>query len=158
MILPVSPDATLLAAHVTQVMVMNRRYVYAHLAPDLTITLVSPNFAAVLRQPRIEFTGKLITEVLWEFVGAETTLLAVLYGKMSVFRLEQVNREQVNGEIDYLMFQITAVEENHPEKGLLLIVEDTSDIDRLYQTLIQERNQLSLLYRQLEKAKTFALY
>ena len=128
---------------------------YAQLGPDLTILQVSANFANMAPNQLLtdeEIINKPITEVLWEFVGVTDALHDILTGKSNMFRLEHVNREQPDGSINYLTFLVYAVDENPAANGLLLLVEDSTAYGRLHHELVQDRNELRLVQRELAAA------
>ncbi|RMH00826.1 MAG: PAS domain-containing sensor histidine kinase [Chloroflexi bacterium] len=149
---PINVDPIVLAAQVARVMSRLHRMAYAQLAPDLTVVQVSPNFSAVINSPtHAEIVGQPIKNLLWEFVGATDTLVSVLRGELPSFKLEHVNREQADGSIVYYTFHISPLDEERPEIGLLLVVEDTTEYGRLQQKLVQDRNNLRLAQRQLAR-------
>ncbi|MCP4423188.1 MAG: hypothetical protein GY803_01715 [Chloroflexi bacterium] len=141
-----------LAARAARAISQFRQMAYAQLAPDLTVTQVSPNFSALLPDLAEEIIGQPIADLLWEFVGAEETLGDILRGDAPVFRLEQVSRGGAPSAPIYLSFQVAPLDENQPGRGLLLLVEDGSEYGRLQQSLVQDRNELRLLQRQLTQA------
>lgn len=146
---PIDLDPVMLAARVAQALSQSHRLAFVQLAPDLTVVQHSPNFIALLEQVNWPIKGKPITELLWEFVGAEPILQDVLAGVAPDFQLEFVNRAQPDENINYFNFQVVPLDQQQPERGLLLLVEDVTDYGRLSQTLTQDRNDLLLLQRQL---------
>ena len=149
------PDSGLspnrLAAYAAHVFSTTHRLAYAHLDSNLNIRQTSANFASMVH---IERAGenRPLTELFWEFVGLEDVLQQVLQKEIPLYRLEHVNREQADGRITYLTFQVTLLDHQQPEAGLLLLVEDTSNYGQLHHDLIQDRNELRLLQRQLSQA------
>jgi signal transduction histidine kinase len=127
----------------------SHRLAFAQLAPNLTILQTSPNFDSLLSMPDANLVGALVTEALWEFMGMEEVLLSILQGEPPSFQLQNINREQPDGQIVYLTFLVTPLDDNRPEEGLLLLVEDTSDYGHLYRELVQDRNELRLLQDRL---------
>jgi signal transduction histidine kinase len=142
----------MLAARAAGVFTQSRRLAYAHVAPDLTVAQVSPNFAALAADPGAPIEGRPLPDLLWEFVGAEDALRAILRGDEPAFALEQVNRELPDGAPAYLTFQVLPLDFDQPGTGLLLIVEDVTGAGRLQQRLAQDRNELRLLQTQLSRA------
>ena len=146
---PIDLDPVMLAARTAMAMSLTHRVAYSQLTSDLLVAQFSSNFPALMDSTGEEIVGQPITDLLWEFVGAESLLQEILRGDSLIYRLEHVNREQENGEIIYLNFQVTPFDERQPERGLLLLVEDGTEYGRLQQTLVQDRNELRLLQQQL---------
>jgi len=146
---PIDLDPVMLAARVAQALSQSHRLAFVQLAPDLTVVQYSQNFVALLEQVEWPLKGRPISDLLWEFVGAEPILQDVLQGVVPDFKLEYVNRVLPNEEINYLNFQVVPLDGQQPERGLLLLVEDVTDYGRLSQTLTQDRNDLLLLQREL---------
>lgn len=144
---------TLLAARTTQILVQANRLAYAEIAPNLTLRQTSPNFWTLCsREPR---RGHIpLSYVLDEFVGAESALIAVLMGKLPEYTLEFVNRQKPDGNISYLTFRVTSLDKTSPERGLLLLVEDVTELGQLIQQVAQERNTLHFVQTELERANT----
>ncbi|MCP5098901.1 MAG: PAS domain-containing sensor histidine kinase [Chloroflexi bacterium] len=149
---PINLDPLFLAARVAQAYNKTHNLAYAHISPDFKFLQISPNFGSLLQTTSAEVIGQTITDVLWEFVGAEETLQAVLNGTLPDFRIDQINRQQSDGSIIYFTFSVTPVQDQHPTNGLLLLVEDTTAYGRLQQTIIQDRNELRLLQKQLAQS------
>ena len=149
---PLNLDPIILAAHVAQTVRVAQRFAYAQLSPDLRILQASPKFLDLI-DPSIEQPiGIFVDELLDEMFGTQDQLEAVLYSKIPHYRLEYINRPQPDGSIVYLTFHITPMDETKPHRGLLLLVEDTTESGRLQQRLVQDRNELQLLQDKLGKA------
>ena len=146
---PINLDPVMLAARVANALNQSHRLAFAQLAPDLTLVQHSPNFLVLLEKPEWHVVGQPIVELLGEFVGAEAMLQLVLQGDLPAYNLEFVNRIQEDESVVYLNFQVTALDEHQPGRGLLMIVEDVTEFGRLQQTLTQDRNELLLLQKQL---------
>lgn len=128
-------------------LIASNRLAYAEIAPDLTISEVSPNFCHLMQCDET-VVGQMLTNQCAEFVGVEPTLAAIAAGTQAGFRLEQVQRT-ANDSTYYLTFQLLPLAN---EPGVLLIVEDVSETSHLEQALVQERNELRLLQAQLLQA------
>ncbi len=124
----------------------------AEIAPDLTIVQASSNFRSILVDSHSEVEGRLLTDILVEFVGNESILEMVLYGAMPAFHLELVRRDQEDGSTRFLTFHILPLEEFQVGKGLLCLVEDSSRLGQLGQRLIQKRNDVRLMQEALARA------
>ncbi len=149
---PFNLDPIVLAAHVAKAYNNTHHLAYAHLSPDLKVLQTSPNFLSLLHTPGIQVVGQPIANVLWEFVGADDILNDVLHGIQPTYQLDQVHREQADGSLSYLSFRASAIREQDPSSGLLLLIEDTTEYGRLQQDLVQDRNELRLLQKKLEQA------
>jgi len=149
---PFNLDPIVLAAHVVKAYNRAHQLAYAHLSPTLTVWQTSPNFLSLLHSPGLEVIGQPIDTVLWEFVGAEASLNDVLHGILPEYKLEQVHREQADGSLRYLSFRVSAIRDQDLSSGLLLLIEDTTEHGRLQQALLQDRNELRLLQKQLQQA------
>ncbi len=145
----------LLAAYAAKTYHAHQRMAYARLAPDLTIQQVSANFAQMALatpQPEADLRHQPLPDVLWEFVGADTSLHEVWTGQSPFFRLAHVNREQPDGTVQYLTFTVYRLEEEATLDGLLLLVEDDTEYGRLHHQLVQDRNDLRLVQSKLAAA------
>ncbi len=145
----------LLAAYAAKTYHAHQRMAYARLAPDLTLQQVSANFAQMALatpQPEADLRHQPLPDVLWEFVGADTSLHEVWTGQSPFFRLAHVNREQPDGTVQYLTFTVYRLDEEATLDGLLLLVEDDTEYGRLHHQLVQDRNDLRLVQSKLAAA------
>ncbi|MCC6602582.1 MAG: HAMP domain-containing histidine kinase [Anaerolineae bacterium] len=150
-------DRMRLAACAAQTQHGHQRLAYAQLSPDLRIKQTSANFANMALaapQPEAELVDQLLSDVLWEFVGAEAALHDVWTGQAPFFRLAHVNREQPDGTMHYLTFTVYRLEEEVTLEGLLLLVEDDTEYGRLHHQLVQDRNELRLVQGKLAAANS----
>lgn len=149
-------DTTLrLAAYAAQTYHAHQRMAYAQLSPNLIIQQISANFVAMaLAAPQsdAEILHQPLSDVLWEFVGADAALHDVWTGQSPFFRLAHVNREQPDGTMQYLTFTVYRLEEEANLDGLLLLVEDDTEYGRLHHQLVQDRNELRLVQGKLAAA------
>ena len=122
------------------------------ISPELTIVQVSVNFHSVLINSGISVEGRALTEVMDEFLGAEDKLYCILRGTLPSFHLERVARDQKDGSIRYLTFQVLPLNEYEPSAGLLLLVENATSFGQIGQSLIQSRNELMLTKDALARA------
>lgn len=149
---PNNLNAIMLAAQVTKVLNVIHRVAYALISPDLRILYASPNFSTVVSEPTRNIFGRPIDELLWEFVGAEKSLHAILNHTMPFLAFERVNRTMADGSLIYLDMNVTPITSPELESGLLLIVEDVTDQAQMEQHLTQHRNELLLVKDQLSEA------
>src|SRR5512147_1233069 len=130
----------------------SRGLAYARLGPDLTIIEASQNLSELVTVTAHDVIGRPLTELFYEFVGAEEALRAILHGESSSYRLEWVNFVLPNGTTTYLTFEVAAYFESDPAAGLLVIIEDTTSHGVLEQVVMQDRNELRLAQAQLATA------
>ncbi len=122
---------------------------YAILDQGLHFIQTSPGFESLLGMQTRQVQGTHLTDVLYEFVGVEEHIQAIFDGKTDRFLFDNINRQLPDGENRYLSFQIARSMDSPASRNLLLIVDDRSDVSRLQQNLIQDRNDLRLARRKL---------
>lgn len=150
---PINLDSIMLAAQVTKVMNVIHRVAYALVSSDFRVVYATPNFTSVLSEPTSNIFGRPVDELIWEFVGAEKSLTAVLNHKLPFLAFERINREIEDGRLLYLDITVTPIDNPElVESGLLLIVEDVTDQAQMEQRLTQHRNALLLYKEQLSHA------
>ena len=149
---PINLNAIMLAAQVTKVLNVIHRVAYALISPDLRVLYASPNFSTVVSEPTNNIFGRPIEELIWEFVGAEDSLKAIVNRTMPFLAFERVNRKMSDGRLIYLDINVTPIDNPELESGLLLIVEDVTDQAQMEQRLTQHRNELLLVKEQLSAA------
>lgn len=145
-------DPADLATLAAQAFGRTRQLAHAQLAPNLTIVQASPNFTAVFGSAEKSVNGRLLTDILWEFIGAEEALLAILDGTLPNYQIESINRDRADGSLGYYNFYIAPLDAGRPQAGLLLLVEDTTPSVRLEQQVTQDRNELRLAEAKLARA------
>lgn len=123
---------------------------FARLSPRLVVEEHSADFGDALSEPSTTITGQPLSILIWEFAGSEPVLGEVLDGERERFTLRHVNREGPDGAPRYLNLHILPLNCETPGDGLLLIVRDVTSRGRLEQDLVQERNELALLRRELD--------
>ncbi|GAB4264204.1 MAG: hypothetical protein Kow0080_03160 [Candidatus Promineifilaceae bacterium] len=145
-------DLDTLTAVVARRFSQMRRLVFAAITPELIIARHSENFTAVTSDFNDTVSGQLLTNVFPEFVGSEEAIRAVLNGEKQFFRLSHINRQDTAGELHYLSFEIRPLDKQTPNHGLLLTIEDTTEIGKMQQWLVQERNELRMAEHALTQA------
>lgn len=148
---PLDMESLLLPTHVLQVIGRIHRLAYAFIDQNLRIRLASDNFASVLSEPDGEFRNRQLSDVLWEFAGAENELTAILQGRLPYLAFERVNRRYPHGQIVYLDLNVTGINDFTLGKGLLLIIEDVTHTAETEQRLTQNRNELALTEEKLDR-------
>lgn len=93
-----------------------------------------------------DYTGITLYDLAPELVGVETELNAVLTGAAPDVRMPYVNRGAPGGAVHYLNLVNLPQRNSHKSiTGILHLVEDMTELGRLEQQLVQQRNELSLL-------------
>ncbi|MBK8619641.1 MAG: HD domain-containing protein [Anaerolineales bacterium] len=118
---------------------------YIRVDSNLSILQVSPNISSVLVEADRVVAGVPLTDALGEFVGAEKALQSVLYNETPSFKIERVNQVRLDGSLHYLTFHVLPFNPNQVNSGLLVIFEDVTRFGLTEQSLLQKRNELSLL-------------
>ncbi len=124
----------------------------ALLDEELRFIQASSGFAEMFGLENGQMAALPLTDLLWEFVGFEEILHAIAEGKEDRLILENINRQSSDGVQRYLTYQVMGVLERETPAALLLIVEDRSDVGRLQQKLITDRNELRLTKQLLTAA------
>lgn len=140
-----------IAARVSEVLLHAHDFGYILAGPDLIVRQASANCAGFLPGAASQPVGKSLTDLLLEFVGQEGVLQDILAGRLSEFSLEQVNWERPDGSTRYVTFQVAPYMPADPAAGLIVIIEDTTRLDRAEQALVQDRNELRLLQHTLSQ-------
>ena len=149
---PSSSISSSLAARIAAVFSARHGIAYAQIAPDLTIVGTSENFVHLLQPGDIQIPGNSITDIFWEFIGAEDALEEVLQNERAGYQLDLINRQMDDGSTRYFNFLVIPLEENQPGTGLLLLIEDATHKGELEQSLTQDRNELRLAQAELYSA------
>ncbi len=127
-----------------------RPHAWALLTADLTLDQVSDGFRAITGLDQESIEGQPLGTLLWEFAGAEEALLEIARGERLDLRLENVYRDDQDDDGRYLTFQVMPISLDDRRSGLLLLVEDNSELALMQQRITQDRNELRLVSRQLE--------
>jgi len=125
---------------------------YAQVDSNLTIVQVSPNLSSVLDNADGVAAGVPLIEALGEFFGAEKALRSILNSEMPSFKIERVNRVQSDGSLRYITFHVFPFDPAQPNSGLLVMFENVTRFGFFEQTLLQKRNELSLVQGALAHA------
>jgi hypothetical protein len=81
-----------------------------------------------------------------ELVGCEEVLQEILEVFLPRFQLDNLNRDSAQGEIRYLNVNVSPyLLEFIEEPYLLITITDVTVLSQVYQTLMQQCNELSLL-------------
>ncbi|PIE81741.1 MAG: hypothetical protein CSA11_03575 [Chloroflexi bacterium] len=149
---PIDLKAIMLAAQVAKVLNVIHRVAYALVSPELQVLYASPNFNTVVSKPTHNILGQPLCDLMWEFVGVEESLIAIINGNMPFLAFERVTREMKDERLLYLDIHVTPVDIPELASGLLLIVEDVTEQAQMEQRLTQHRNELLLVKEQLSEA------
>ena len=127
---------------------------YAVISTNLNILNISPNLSIIMREKELEKKlGKPASALFGEFVGAEEGLKKVLHGLEKSYLLERVARRFPDGTFFYLNLQVTRLNPLSSKSGLLLSVEESTEVGHLHQRLTQQRNELKHEIARREKAE-----
>lgn len=141
-----------LAARAAQATTDLYQLAYARVDSDLLIAQVSPNFSSAVGKADLAEAGVPLTEAFMEFAGMEDVLKSILGGGTPSFKIERVNRIQPDGSVRYLTFQVMLFDTEHPDAGLLVIVEDVTHFGLIEHSLLQSRNELRFAQEALARA------
>ena len=125
---------------------------YASISPELIILKTSANFKTILAEQEVEVEGRLITDVLPEFIGSEDALHLVLNHAMPALHIGMINRKQADGNLRYLNFHIYLLDEFITGSGLVFLAEDITALGATNQKVLQQRNETRLLQQALSRA------
>ncbi|MEM7332507.1 MAG: HAMP domain-containing sensor histidine kinase [Chloroflexota bacterium] len=112
---------------------------------------ISANFKALLAPETDSVVGLPLQEALWEFMGTESELTAVLHDQRPKFQLQHINRTLPDGSTGYLNFEITKQRLNNQQAGLFLLIQDQTELGVAHQQLTQQKNTLYLLRNEIDK-------
>ncbi len=136
-------NADLLSSQILTIIHTSDSMAYVVLSPELTILQLSPNLELILRQENLSsFAGRPLTDLFGEFIGAEDGLAAILNGTEPVYRLDNIARKQPDDSFIYLTVQVMQLERGNPDAGMLLVIENSTKVGHLHQSLAQQRNEL----------------
>ncbi|MFK7802309.1 MAG: ATP-binding protein [Anaerolineae bacterium] len=129
-----------------------KRVGYAYINPDHVIESATGIIQSLSSNPEIEIVNQPVTEAFEELFGYEEMLNQLMSGEVPFLTLQEVNRHKDGGETDYYDFNLHPADEADPAKGIIFVVENTSEQGRLMQSLVQQRNELRLTQAELAKA------
>ena len=95
--------------------------------------------------------GRSLLDLAPELIGSEDVLDGILHGELPSHYLPMVNCELADGSVRYL--NLTVLPHRGSDgviDGVMYIVEDITDQAVIEQTVMQHRNELRLLHRQVE--------
>ena len=148
------PEETDLTAAAFASLVLEPQFHFARLSPDLQILQASAGLGSLAfpAVPREALVGRHLTDIFDEFVGSEETLQQVMNGNLPLYCIGKVNRALPDGDTAYYDFTVFPYRAGCPSEGLLLVIQDVTQVGRLEQELIQERNDLRLARADLLRA------
>ncbi len=136
-------------ADVADVILRDRRIAYLLVTRSLHIEHVYDPFG-LFDENSLARAGAPLVELLPELVGSEHTLVQLDRSPTSRWELDFVNRDGPNGHTAY--WKLVALPRLAPSlraDGLILLVEDVSELGVIHQQLMQDYNELLLLEREL---------
>ena len=144
-----SIKTTPLTLDVAHALLKSDAYAFALMDESFTILKTSTNFDAFITGDA-SAVGLPLQEALWEFMGMEDELTAVLNNNRPKCHLQHINREQSDGSVIYLSFEITRHRLNNDQFGLFLLIQDQTELGVTHQQLTQQKNRLYLLRNELD--------
>ncbi len=127
---------------IIQSILHDRRIAYAITDRNLNIIEVSGGSES-LQTWLNNWLGHPLTDMVPELIGCEETLNEVLTGKLPRHQLPWVNRELPGDTTAYLtMIDLPHLDEAGQIMGLIHVIQDVTDVGRLEQHLMQQRNGL----------------
>ncbi len=116
---------------------------------NLKIVEIGGNFTAFEFPPSVE-TDQALIDLFPEYIGLEDVLGEILAGDLNRFELSWINREDSLGNTIYLnLTSLPYQNKDNSIVGLFQMIEDITDVGSLNQKIMQQRNNLHLLRRQL---------
>ena len=138
-------EPTQLSSRIAKVTRELYQLAYVHVDGGLRVVQVSQDFLSEFAEADLTESGIPLEEAFGEFVGMDDILKSILNGSRKSFEIERVNRIQPDGSVRYLTFRVVPFDVNEPGAGLLVIVEDVSRFGLIEHSLVQSRNEMSLL-------------
>ncbi len=134
---------------IIQSILHDRRIAYAITDRDLNIIEVSGGSES-LQTWLNNWLGRPLTDMVPELIGGEEALAEVLAGKQQRYQIPWVNRELPGDTTAYLtMIDLPHLDDSGQIVGLIHVIQDVTDVGRLEQHLMQQRNGLRLLQEEL---------
>ncbi|MEM8857991.1 MAG: HAMP domain-containing sensor histidine kinase [Chloroflexota bacterium] len=130
---------------------LSSRVGYAFINSDHIIESAQGIIQSLSFTPEVSIVDKPLTEAFIEFFGYEQVLNDMLAGIVPYLEIAEVNRPSLD-DVDYFDFGIYPADNDKPEDGLILLVENTTTQGKLMQKLIQQRNELRLAQADLANA------
>ncbi|MEM7032397.1 MAG: HAMP domain-containing sensor histidine kinase [Chloroflexota bacterium] len=124
---------------------------FARVDQALKVQDASTNFGDYSLTPSSQIIGESLSDLFFELVGEEEALYKVVHGETDHYHLPMVNRCERNGQPQYLAFWLKSwLKESVPQ--FFFLIEDTTKLGQLQQSLTQERNELRLAQQELSEA------
>lgn len=134
---------------IVQSILHDRRIAYAITNRNLNIIEVSGGSES-LQKWLNNWLGHPLTDMVPELIGGEEALAEVLAGKLPRYQIPWVNRELPGDTTAYLtMIDLPHLDDSGRIVGLIHVIQDVTDVGRLEQHLMQQRNGLRLLQEEL---------
>lgn len=140
-----------LAAAALRALGLPERLAYAEASAGLSIGRHSLNFPGFFPDIPNRVTGRQLSELFDELVGAEDELALVADGRQARLQLSMINRELPDGSRGYYNLNVFYQPENDAWP-LLVILEQDNATGQMEQELVQERNEVRLIQEKLARA------
>ncbi len=138
-----------LSLDVADALLKTDEFAFAVIDASFRILKVSNNFKHLTSTDH-DPLGLTLESALWEFVGMEDELTAVLHNKSPKFQLQHISRTLSDGSDAYLHFEVTAQKLQNHQPGLFLLIQDQTELGIAHQRLTQQKNKLYLLKNELD--------
>lgn len=133
---------------------LSSRMGVAHINSDQIIESAQGITQQLALSPEVEVVSQPVSECFVELFGLEEMIDLILAGELPFLELQEVNRPNDVGGIDYFDFGLYPADKNKPKDGLILFIENTTSQGRLMQNVIQQRNELRLTQQELSRANS----
>ncbi|NEP84278.1 MAG: adenylate/guanylate cyclase domain-containing protein, partial [Okeania sp. SIO3B3] len=137
--------------------ILNRLNVaYALINTEMTIIAINPVMAAQWHTSQTELIGQPLDNIIPEIVGMEDMLLMLLEDPEDRFPLSKLQRfDETHGRIYFdLYFEALPAALQTDPPLLLMTMVDMTEHGEMEQTLMQQRNELSLHIAERKRAET----
>ena len=141
-------DIPMLDTYVAQLILSARKIAYSIIDDKLSVIQTGGNAQLIAA---IELAnGYHLTDLIPELVGYEDQVNSLLNGTLPVIQLDLINRDNEQGETNYIGLTLYPfAHQDADNRALLLILEDVTQIGTTNQHLTQQHNELYLLHQQL---------
>ncbi|MCB9149904.1 MAG: hypothetical protein H6641_14210 [Caldilineaceae bacterium] len=97
--------------------------------------------------------GRPLADVVPELIGIEAELAAIMKGEKEFICLDTINRDGQDGQVTYVrMTELAKRNDDGAIDGIIHLLEDVSDDERLRQEITQKHNESQLLQRKLSNS------
>jgi signal transduction histidine kinase len=145
-------DSKDLDGRIAEIVSSRNQIAYLVTSPELTVLLASDNFSSLFPRQTKKVMGAHLLTAIWELVGSEDQIHAVLLGDLPALTIDKINWPLSDGKVHYYDLGIYPISPRDPANGLLLLIAENTEASELQRPLIQDRNELRLTQRKLASA------